>query len=414
VGECQDDRGPGYAHFGGKHAESAALKNLLAFAGVVNLQTNKPFSEALCFGIAGGIGAGYSFCPSVPRNGLGSGVWIAGRHKSYATNAVWYQGFFDRIGAVSRITETSGKGKAYQNLLAELNEGRPVVVWCSRARLPFLSNPVDSGDLWMHTFVVHAVDEKKGLAHGADRAATKVTLTLGELAEARNGICSHKNRTLTFQPPRAVPIERLRSAVRAGLKACVQELLDGKMKTFSLPGLEIWAKMICNDSNQDGWGKVFFYKNGLLYCALRDVFDSIETSGTGGGLFRTLFADFLAEAADITGEAEFNALSGVYRGLAARWTELAEFALPGYEVHTDKTKKLLRKRCELFETKGERAAQSIRSATEQLRTLEAELRKSFPMEYFVITNLPVLVRDRIVALHRDETDAARRLARLVQ
>lgn len=403
---------PGYAHFGGKNAESAAIKNLLAFASVVNPQTGKPFSEALCFGIAGGIGAGYSFCPSVPRYGGGSGVAVVGRHKSYATNAVWYQGFFDRIGAVSRITETSGKGKAYQSLLAELNEGRPVVVWCSRARLPFLGKPVESCDLWGHTFVVHAIDEAKGVAYGADRAATKVTLALEELAEARDSICSHKNRTLTFQAPKTVAINTLQSAVRAGLKACVQELLDGKIKTFSLPGLEIWSKMICNDSNKDGWGAVFS-KHGLLYCALRDVFESIETGGTGGGLYRNLFADFLAEAADITGEAEFNAVSGVYRGLAARWTELAEEALPDSEKQLRQTKKELRKRCQLIETKGERAEQAIRSSAEQLRTLEAESRKSLPLRHLVGQTLPAM-RERILALHRNETDAARRLARLVQ
>ncbi|MBI1914897.1 MAG: DUF4872 domain-containing protein [Planctomycetes bacterium] len=402
----------GYAHFGGKHGASAAIKNLLAFAGVDNPQTGKPFSEALCFGIAGGIGAGYSFCPSVPRYGCGSGVWIVGRHKSYATNASWYQDFFDRIGAVSRITETSGKGKAFQNLLAELKDGRPVVVWCSRARLPFLGNPVESVDLWGHTFVVYAVDEAKGVAYGADRAATKVTLTLDELAEARNGICSYKNRTLTFHPPKAVSIETLRSAVRAGVKACAQELLDGKIKTFSLPGLEIWSKMICNASNKDGWLKVF--KGGLLYCALRDVFDSIETSGTGGGLYRNLFADFLAEAADLMGDKEFASLAGVYRSLATRWTELAEAVLTSDEARLDQTKNALRKRCQLFEEKGEQAAHSIQSVGEQLRTLEAEARKSFPPEELLVQLLPTRVRDPLIALHRDETDAARRLARLVR
>jgi len=402
----------GYAHFGGKHAASAALKNLLAFAEIINPQTSKPFSEALCFGIAGGIGAGYSFCPSVPRHGCGSGVWIVGRHKSYSTGANWYQDFFDRISAVSRVTETSGKGKAYQNLLVELKQGRPVVVWCSRARLPFLGNPCEAVDLWGHTFVIYAIDEAKGVAYGADRAATKVTLMLGELAEARNGICSYKNRTLTFHPPKSVSIETLRSAVRAGVKVCAQELLDGKMKTFSLPGLEIWSKMICNASNKDGWLTVF--KGGLLYCALRDVFDSIETSGTGGGLYRNLFADFLAEAADITGQSEFASLSRVYRSLATRWTELAEAALPSDEVHTNKTKQLLRKRCQLFEAKGERAAQSIRAVSEQLRTVEAEVRKSFPLEDFIVPLLPKTVRDPLLDLHRDETDAARRLARLVQ
>src|SRR5262245_28301325 len=123
-------RVPDYAHFGGKHGEAAAIKNLLDHAGVTNPCTDKPFTEAMCFGIAGGVGAGYSFCPSVPRHGLGSGVSVVGRHKSYATDASWYQGFFNRIGAKTRITETTGTGKAYQNLVAELQAGRPTVVWC--------------------------------------------------------------------------------------------------------------------------------------------------------------------------------------------------------------------------------------------------------------------------------------------
>src|SRR5206468_8505409 len=114
------------------------------------------------------------------------------------------------------------------------------------------------------------------------------------------------------------------------------------------PGLEIWSKMICNDTNKDGWLKVF--RGGLLFCALRDVFDSIETSGTGGGLYRPLYADFLAEAAEMTGESAFASLADVYRGVAARWTELAEAALPTDQADTNRTKKLLRKRCQLIET----------------------------------------------------------------
>src|SRR5207302_5125030 len=71
--------------------------------------------EALCFGLAGGIGAGYSFCPSVVRWCGGSGVSIPGRYKAYATDAVWYKGFFDRLGIATRITETAGHGKAFRS-----------------------------------------------------------------------------------------------------------------------------------------------------------------------------------------------------------------------------------------------------------------------------------------------------------
>src|SRR5262245_41321006 len=190
----------GYAHFGGKHGESAALKNLLAFHGVKHPTTGAPLSEALCFGIAGGIGAGYSFCPSVVRHGTGSGVSVVGRYFSYATNAAWYQGFCDRIGATACVTETGGKGKAYQNLVSELQAGRPTVVWCSRFRLPFLGDSMEPIDLWMHSFIVHALDEDNGVVYGSDVATTRVSLTLDELAAARAGVCSHKNRTLTLDP----------------------------------------------------------------------------------------------------------------------------------------------------------------------------------------------------------------------
>lgn len=341
----------GYAQFGGRHGASAAIKNVLAFAGVRNPATGEPFSEALCFGIAGGIGAGYSFCPWVPRYGCGSGVSVVGRYKSYATDATWYQGFFDRIGATTRVTETSGKGKAYQNLVAELEAGRPIVVWCSRGRLPFLDGLATACDLWMHSFVVYGIDEQAGLAYGADRAPTRVTLSLDDLAEARNGICSHKNRTLTFDPPRELTPAALEAAVRDGIRACAGELLQGKIKTFSLPGLEIWAKRVCNEKNQDGWRVVF--RDGLLFYALRDVFDSIETAGTGGGLYR------------------------------------------------------------LFEEQGAAAADPIAEVVTSLRAIAGEARRSFPLTATESTRLLEELRERIVALHRTETQAASCLRQMV-
>src|SRR5688572_26966595 len=127
----------GFDHFGGVHHATAILRNLLTFVGVRHPQSNEPLSEALCFGISGGIGAGYSFCPSIARHGVGSGVNVVGRYHSYATDASWYQRAFELLGLRSRVTETGGQGKALQNLLAELTDGRPAIVWCDRASLPY-------------------------------------------------------------------------------------------------------------------------------------------------------------------------------------------------------------------------------------------------------------------------------------
>src|SRR5436190_24397958 len=100
----------------------------------------------------------------------------------------------------------------------------------------------------MHSFVVHGIDTDKGEAYGADRAATSVTISLDDLAAARAGVCSHKNRTVTIEPSgKPLSAATLKAAIQCGIRATGGELLKGKMKTFSLPGLESLAKMIAND-----------------------------------------------------------------------------------------------------------------------------------------------------------------------
>src|SRR5262249_21278073 len=164
----------------------------------------------------------------------------------------------------------------------------PTVVWCARDKLPFLGGGQGGLNLWMHSFIVYAVDEANDVAYGADRSSTKVSLTLDELAEARAGVCSHKNRTLTIDPPGAIKPETLGSAAAAGIRATAQELLAGKIGTFSLPGLEQWAKMVTNDKAKEGWLRAYWPR--WMFDALMQVFHSIETGGTGGGLYRPLYA----------------------------------------------------------------------------------------------------------------------------
>lgn len=398
-----------YSWFGGRHGESASLRGLLAQAGVRNPASGEPISEPLCFGIAGGIGAGYSFCPSVVRYGCGSGVCIVGRYFSYATAGVWYQGACERLGIKTRITETAATKKAYQNLVDELSAGRPAAVYCARSMLPFLHDIQTSSGLWMHSFVIYGIDADKGVAYGADRAATSVTISLDDLAAARAGVCSHKNRTLTIDPP-AKPLSAatLKAAIASGIRACSGELIKGKMKTFSLPGLETLAKMIASDSNKDGWLKVF--QDGLLYYALRDVFDSIETAGTGGGLYRNLYADFLTEAAEVCKRPSLKSLADDYRHLATGWSALAAAALPTKIKPFKETRDLLIKNRDLLESKGSKADKQMSDNRDRLRILGKNTKENFPLDDAETRDLLGSLRERIIALHRAESEVAGRLA----
>ncbi len=398
-----------FSWFGGRHGEAASLAGLLAHAGVKNPATGEPLSEPLCFGIAGGIGAGYSFCPSVVRYGCGSGVSIVGRHFSYATSGVWYQNACERLGIKTRITETAAPKKAYQNLVDELAAGRPAAVWCAGSLLPFMHGIETSCGLWMHSFVVYGIDADQGIASGADRAPMPLMISLADLAAARAGVCSHKNRTLTIDPPtKPLTAATLKAAIQSGIRACADELIKGRMKTFSLPGWEILAKMIANDSSKDGWLKVF--QNGVLYYALRDLFDSIETCGNGGGLYRNLFADFLAEAAEICKRPSLKVLSDDYRHLATGWTALATAALPGKIKPFKESRDLLIKKRDLFETKGAKADKQMAEIREKLRVLGKNTKENFPLDDAQSRELLGSLRERIIALHRSEEELAKRLA----
>jgi hypothetical protein len=386
-------------------SDSAALKNLLAHAGALNPADGKPMSEALCFGLAGGIGAGYSFCPSVPRSGHGSGVSIPGRYRAYATDATWFQGCFDRLGIATRVTETTAPGKAYRNLKSELEEGRPTVVWCGRANLPILGGPIDSCDMGMYTLIVHAIDETAAVAQVADRAPTSLTLSLEQLALARNQVCSHKNRTLTIDPNVQITVPTLRRALKASIRETAEGLLAGKMKTFSLEGLEILAKMIVNRSNKDGWLKVFHGR--LLYQALRDLYESIET-GDGGGLHRGLYADFLSEAGPILGNDRLTQLATIYAALSDQWRTLARLSLPGNVKIFKEARDLLAKRDRLFLEKGARALDDVKEVVKQLQAIQTEM-SEFPLSSKGTELVLQGLRDQIVDLHQAETAAAREL-----
>lgn len=399
-----------YRQFGGVHWESAAIQHLCAYHDVTAPHTGKPPSEALCFGVAGGIGIGYSFCPSVPGHNTGSGVSIVGRHKMYSTAGVFVRDAFDRLGLRTDVRETGGLKAADKNLTESLEAGKPVIVWCGPLRETFRHDWTCV--LWVYLTVVYGVDPDNDVALLADCAPTPLEISLGDLAERRNRVCSLKNRSLTLESPKPIAAAQLKSAVRAGLKACADELLKPRMKTFGFPGLIDWSKMLVAEKNKKGWPVVF--KGGRLYQALRDVFDSIETSGTGGGAYRLLFADFLDEAGKILGSKALGGLAGRYRVLAGLWTDLAEAALPDRVKPFKQTKALLRKRNELFLSKGVKAAAQMRKGTDELIAIEKSCVAKFPLGDKERAELLQSLAPRVVELHDAELETAEALAKAIK
>jgi hypothetical protein len=396
---------------GGEHAESMNWVNLLDYHQIVNPTNSEPFSEALCFGLAGGIGAGYSFCPSVIKHGGGCGISLVGRHKIYSTQGDWYRSFADRLGLKLKIEETTATKKAQQLLLQELEQDRPVVVFTSRHHLPFLGDLESMFNVGMHSFLVYAIDAKSNLAYGADIGEAPVTMPLEQLSLARASVCSHKNRCLSLLPDQQIDLATLQQGLVDAISATVQELLHGKMQTFSLPGLVTCAKVMVNDKASDGWLRAL--PNGLVFDALRNLFASIETAGTGTGLFRKLYAQFLSEAGVILENAALQQLAGEYQKLAAQWTEFAELALTDQIKAFRQIKKLLRKQTETLQKKGSKGQATIDKTTEELRELGKTIRDDFPMVDADLRNHLETLRARLLELHAEETNLATKLSEAI-
>ena len=123
-----------------------------------------------------------------------------------------------------------------------------------------------------------------------------------------------------------------------------------KIKTYSFDEWPRWSKLMTAQQNKKGWPVVF--PGGRLFRALRDVLCSIETVGTGGGLFRPLYSRFMHEASFITALRGFSSVASSYRSLGEGWGALAEFCLPDRIEVFRETKNLLRKRRKAYKREG--------------------------------------------------------------
>ncbi|MFL5800855.1 MAG: DUF4872 domain-containing protein [Roseiflexaceae bacterium] len=133
------------------------------------------------------------------------------------------------------------------------------------------------------------------------------------------------------------------------------------------------------------------------------LYDFIEHYGTGGGLCRPLFADFLSEAAEALRHPPLAALAERYAELGRGWTDLAAAALPDDLAIFRAARELYARKAELLHGGG--SAEEIRAIWQQLATLEEQAREDFPLSDAAYAELRAQLRTLIAALYEDEVAA---------
>jgi len=385
----------GFVHLPGIHPETAALRVLLANAGVTAPHTGQPPSEALVFGIAGGAGTGVMSFRYEAEDF--TSFWLTGWNP-FQSSVV---GACERLGLAPTITETGGTATATRQLGELLAEGVPAMAWVDLAELGYAGLPPEWSGGSYHTVVVYAAGGQGEPALVGDRAPEPFQVDAERLAAARARIRKQRNRLLSLGAGELAP--DLAEAARRGLAACAAGPVraPGGMDTGALAA---WAGRLHGSSAADAWPRRF-PPGRHLWGALRNLVDFVEHQGSGGGLMRPLQAAFLREAAELTGEGRLAGLAGRYDELAAGWHELAAMALPGDVPELAATRRLLARREALLLGRGAAATDELAATAAELAAVGERVAAAFPLGADDVDALLRGLKARVVGLHAAELAA---------
>ncbi|MFJ2740687.1 BtrH N-terminal domain-containing protein [Streptomyces sp. NPDC087440] len=276
-----------------QHCETTTLGVLLRHEGI-------DLSEPMLFG----LGSGLSFVYWDSKN-MGF-PFLGGRVKPFELT----RNLAATLGLDLQVAETTSARKAWQNVTAPLDAGRPVGLQLDSFHLEHFTTRVHFGG---HVVAMYGYDDER--AHLVDTAPQggAVTTGLDSLARARaeRGPMTARNRSFTLAAPTTPvpPRERIVPAIRA----CAEAFLAPPIANLGHRGIEKAARQVPKWLERTDDPGTDLPRAALL----------MERAGTGGALFRNLYRDFLAESAELIGGSRLRTGQRLYAEAAARWTEVA-------------------------------------------------------------------------------------------
>ena len=305
---------PGFTHRVGVHCATTAFRNVLEYGGL-------PLSEDMCFGLGSGLGFTYWKDKRMPF------PFVGGRTRDLEKDLC------RNLGIRMKVYETRSKKKAYATLRELILQNQPVIINLDLYYLPYFwggQEPPPGAHFGGHFVVVAGIDEEKGVAHVADTSFPGLQeIKFKHLEEARDSKYKPfppRNRWYILEVPKE--ITPLNKAIQKALTKNCQEMQKPPIKILGLKGMRYFAQDIVN------WPQEITPSS--LNPALLNTYIYMEEGGTGGGLFRRIYARFLKEAGEILKDEALKDLSLEYEKIANHWTDLAKMFLKASKTNDRK------------------------------------------------------------------------------
>jgi hypothetical protein len=380
------------------------MRNVLDYQGVKAPHTGQPLSEALLFGVSGGVVAGY-FTFEFP--GYDPQFLFLNRFSFDPVTVI-----FDRLGIQATNKQTDKPDKGLTNLMSVLESGKPAIVFLDSYHLPYNNLKPGKDDYGNTAVVVYGHDGQ--IVYLADRARVPLTVTADQFAAARARIKKDKHRVRTLD---VLDLDKLPAAVQAGLKTCAHNFtgdppvapLKGK---FGLAAYRKWADLLTGSKEKLSWVK-YFPLGPRLYSALKFGYQSIEHHGTGGNSSRRMYADFLDEAAVILNKSALKDVAQQFRAAAQQWDVLSTGLLPDRIAPFKETRELLNRSYNLFIEQGSASLDERQHIQTRLDAIRAEMDTHFPLDETQYTPFRQELCGLVMQVHDAEKLAAETLQQAV-
>jgi hypothetical protein len=293
----------GFRAFPTHHCVTGSMRHMYQLMG-------RDVSEELLLGLGAGVGFVY-------WQQKGQPPFLGGRANTGRPGEEGLERLAGRRTGVVVTAHTAASARnAQARLIAGLSAGVPAMLQVDMGLLPYFDFPAEY-HFGGHVVAVVGYDPAAGTVLVCDRDTTLHPVSLEALAAARG------SRHQPFPPKHgswAFDFSGQRAPRPDEVRAAIGEVAAGMMRppisNLGVRGIRKAAALVPQ------WPSVL--DAGVLPVACLNGYLMIDAAGgTGGGLFRYLYAGFLDEAADLAGDPELRAVGARLRVAGDRWQEVA-------------------------------------------------------------------------------------------
>lgn len=343
---------------GGKHCITNSLKQIFHYYGY-------PLSEEMMFGLASGLSFLYlnqSFSPMVN-----------GRTKVFE--------FEEKLASRLNISIQCKSGSDYEkvNQITRnmIDQDKPVLIYVDMPYLQYLGLNKNS-HFGGHAVVLFGYDDenKQFLISDRDNHDFPIRTPLGNIAEdfhyvsyqemeqARSSIhrpFPAKNKYLFFDFSGYKQINK--PVLYEAINETCSSMLNPPAKLLGVNGILKFSKEILK------WEK--FSTSKLKISGTTNYFQISKDGGTGGGIFRKMYGDFLIEAAPILENENISQIGRKFVEAAKQWDKIADY-LWELSLHGDTM---------LLHTISDAIMEIYQQETILYKTLQSQVQKNSYPEY---------------------------------